>query len=34
MKRESFTIAELEMRANAVKSRFERDFILGNGDRI
>lgn len=34
MKRESFTIAELEMIASVVKSRFERNFILENGDRI
>lgn len=34
MKRESFTIAELEMIANAAESRFERNFILENGDRI
>lgn len=34
MKRESFTIAELEMIANAAGSRFERNFILENGDRI
>lgn len=34
MKRESFTIAELEMIANATESKFERNFILENGDRI
>lgn len=34
MKRESFTIAELEMIARVVESRFERSFILLNGDRI
>ncbi len=34
MKRESFNIAELEMIASAVESRFERSFILLNGDRI
>lgn len=34
MKRESFTIAELEMIAHAVESKFERNFILENGDRI
>jgi len=34
LKRESFTIAELEMVADAVKSKFERNFILENGDRI
>lgn len=34
MKRESFTIAELEMIASAVKSKYERNFVLENGDRI
>ncbi len=34
MKRESFTIADLEMIASAVESRFERNFVLLNGDRI
>ena len=34
MKRESFTIADLEMIASAVESRFERKFVLENGDRI
>lgn len=34
MKRESFTITELEMIANAADSRFERNFILENGDRF
>ncbi|HHV13042.1 MAG TPA: XRE family transcriptional regulator [Clostridiales bacterium] len=34
MKRGSFTIAELEMIASVVKSKFERNFILENGDRI
>lgn len=34
LKRESFTIAELEMVADAVKSKFERNFILENGDKI
>ena len=34
MKRESFTIAELEMIASVVKSKFERNFILENGDRL
>lgn len=34
MKRESFTIADLEMIARAVESRFERNFVLLNGDRI
>lgn len=34
MKRESFTISELEMIAGAVESKFERRFILENGDKI
>jgi len=34
LKRESFTIAELELVANVVKSKFERNFILENGDKI
>ena len=34
MKRESFTISELEMIASAVQSNFERRFILENGDKI
>lgn len=34
MKRESFTITELEKIASAVESRFERNFVLLNGDRI
>lgn len=34
MKRESFKIHELEVIANAVSARFERKFILPNGDDI
>ena len=34
MKRESFTIAELEDIARAVNSSFERNFILENGEKI
>lgn len=34
LKRESFTIDELEKIAGAVESSFERKFILFNGDRI
>lgn len=34
MKRESFTISDLEMIASVVESRFERNFVLLNGDRI
>lgn len=34
MKRESFTIAELENIANAVNSSFTRSFVLPNGDNV
>ena len=34
MKRESFTIAELENIAEAVNSSFERKFVLENGEKI
>jgi transcriptional regulator with XRE-family HTH domain len=34
MKRESFTVAELENIAVAVNSSFERKFILENGEEI
>ena len=34
MKRESFTIAELEDIADAVNSSFERKFVLENGEKI
>jgi transcriptional regulator len=34
MKRESFTIAELEDIAGAVNSSFERKFVLESGEKI
>lgn len=34
MKRESFSISELEAIAQAVGSTFERNFVLGNGERV
>lgn len=34
MKRESFTIADLEEIAEATGVKFERSFILANGDRF
>lgn len=34
MKRESFTIAELEDIAGAVNSSFERKFVLKNGETV
>ena len=34
MKRESFTVAELEDIADAVNSSFERKFVLENGEKI
>lgn len=34
MKRESFSIAELEDIANAVDCTFERKFVLGNGEKV
>lgn len=34
LKRESFTIDELEKIARAVESSFERKFVLANGDQI
>jgi transcriptional regulator with XRE-family HTH domain len=34
MKRESFTVAELEDIASAVNCSFERKFVLENGERI
>lgn len=34
MKRESFSIAELDVIAKAVNSKFERAFILSNGDKV
>jgi len=34
MKRESFTIAELEDIAGAINSSFERKFVLKNGEKV
>ena len=34
LKRESFTVAELEDIADAVNSSFERKFVLENGEKI
>ncbi len=34
LKRESFNIAELEQIAEAVEAKFERNFILTNGERV
>ena len=34
MKRESFTISDLEEMAEAVNARFERNFVLQNGDKV
>lgn len=34
MKRESFTISELEDIADAVNSSFERKFVLKNGEKV
>ena len=34
LKRESFTIAELERIAEAVDAKFERNFVLYNGEKI
>lgn len=34
MKRESFTIAELEEIALSLDSKFEKNFILANGEKI
>ena len=34
MKRESFTVQDLEIIADAVGAKFERKFILYNGDEI
>ncbi len=34
MKRESFTIAELEEIAQAVNGSFERSFVLENGEKV
>lgn len=34
MKRESFTIVELEKIANVLNVKFRREFILKNGDKV
>ncbi len=34
MKRESFTVDDLEKIASVTGASFERNFILGNGDKI
>lgn len=34
LKRESFTIAELDQIAEAVEARFERNFLMINGERV
>lgn len=34
MKRESFTIQELEKIADAVDAKFERQFVLYNGEKV
>jgi transcriptional regulator with XRE-family HTH domain len=34
LKRESFTISELEHIAEVVEAKFERNFILINGERV
>lgn len=34
MKRESFTVAELEDIAKAVNGSFERNFVLENGEKV
>lgn len=34
MKRESFTISDLEIIAEAVGCKFERNFILHNGEKV
>lgn len=34
MKRESFTVSELEEIATATQTSFERKFILANGDKV
>lgn len=34
MKRESFTISDLEIIAKAVNCKFERSFIMRDGDKI
>jgi hypothetical protein len=34
LKRESFTVSELERMAEAVNAKFERNFVLNNGDKV
>ncbi len=34
LKRESFTISELEQMAEAVDAKFERNFVLYNGEKV
>ena len=34
MKRESFTVQELEKIADAVDAKFERQFVLYNGEKV
>lgn len=34
MKRESFTVSDLEKIGNAVGASFERNFILDNGEKV
>lgn len=34
LKRESFTIKELEQIADVVEAKFERNFILTNGEKV
>ena len=34
LKRESFTVCELERMAEAVNAKFERNFVLYNGDKV
>ncbi len=34
MKRESFTVADLDAIADAVGAKFERNFVLFNGEKI
>jgi len=34
LKRESFTISELEKMAEAVDAKFERNFVLHNGETV
>lgn len=34
MKRESFTVSDLDVIADAVGAQFERSFVLHNGERV